>query len=54
MTLRPLALGCLVLALAACKPSPPAEPATAATGPAVAGAAAALSPMASPEDEVKA
>lgn len=56
MTLRPLALGCLVLALAACKPSPPAEPATAAAAPAstVADAAAALNPLASPEDEVKA
>jgi len=57
MTLRPLALGCLVLAVAACKPAPPAEPATAAaTAPAspVADAAAALNPLASPEDEVKA
>src|SRR5687767_4532076 len=53
MTLRPLALGCLVLALAACKPTSPTEPA-AATGPAVAEATAALSPLASPEDEVKA
>jgi hypothetical protein len=48
MTLRPLALGCLVLALAACKPSPPAEPTASATVP------AALNPLASPEDEVKA
>ena len=54
MTLRPFALGCLVLALAACKPSPPAEPTASAVAPAVANATAAPSPMASPEDEVKA
>ena len=58
MTLRPLALGCLVVASAACKPSPPAEPAAAAAAPASAAAVpeatAALNPMASPEDEVKA
>ncbi len=53
MTLRPLALGCLVLALVACKPTSPTEPA-AATVPAVAEAAAAFKPLASPEDEVKA
>jgi len=54
MTLRPLALGCLVLAVAACKPtSPPTEPAAAAaTVPA--SAAVALNSLASPEDEVKA
>jgi hypothetical protein len=56
MTPRTLALGCLLLALAACKPSPPAEPATAAAAaaPAVADATTALNPLASPEDEVKA
>lgn len=58
MTLRPLALGCLVVAIAACKPSPPAEPATATAAPAsaaaVAEATAALNPLPSPEDEVKA
>ncbi|MDR6842707.1 LolA family protein [Pseudoxanthomonas sacheonensis] len=55
MTLRSIALGCLVLAVAACKPSTPAEPATAAA-PAnvVADTAAALNPLPSPEDEVKA
>lgn len=57
MTLRPLALGCLLLAVAACKPSSPAEPAAAAAtvpATAVADAAAALNPLTSPEDEVKA
>lgn len=55
MPLRPLALGCLALAFAACKPPSPTGPAAAtATGPAVTGAAAVLDPLASPEDEVKA
>jgi hypothetical protein len=56
MTPRTLALGCLLLALAACKPAPPAEPATAAaaTAPAMADAKTAPNPLASPEDEVKA
>jgi hypothetical protein len=58
MTLRPLALGCLVLAVAACKPSPPAEPAAAAAAIApasvVADAPATANLLASPEDEVKA
>jgi hypothetical protein len=53
-TLRPLALACLVLAVAACKPSAPAQPAAAVPAPAMADAADAPDPLASPEDEVKA
>ena len=56
MTPRSIALGCLLLAVAACKPSTPADPAVAAAAPAnaVADTAAALNPLSSPEDEVKA
>jgi hypothetical protein len=56
MTSRSIALGCLLLAVAACKPSTPADPAVAATAPAnaVADTAASLNPLSSPEDEVKA
>ena len=56
MTPRSIALGCLVLAVAACKPSTPADTAAAAAAPASATAdtAAALNPLSSPEDEVKA
>jgi hypothetical protein len=56
MSIRPLALACLVLALAACKPSAPADPAAPQTRPAEAleKAAGALNPLSSPEDEVKA
>jgi hypothetical protein len=57
MSIRPLALACLILALAACKPSTPADTA-APTHPESAGtlekAAAALNPLSSPEDEMKA
>jgi hypothetical protein len=57
MPIRPLALACLVIALAACKPSTPADTAASAQ-PEPAGtlekAAAALSPLSSPEDEMKA
>ncbi|MET1160978.1 MAG: hypothetical protein ABWY48_00430 [Pseudoxanthomonas sp.] len=55
--LGPFVLGCLVLALGACKPSAPTDPvATQAETPAsaVAEAAKALSPLTRPEDEVKA
>ena len=57
MSLRPLALACLVAALAACKPSTPAD--TAAPAPAepagtLEKAAAVPSPLSSPEDEMKA
>ena len=55
MTLRPLALGCLVLAVAACKPSSSADSAAVnAPARAVADTAAALGPVSRPEDEVKA
>ena len=57
MSIRPLALACLVLALAACKPSTPADTAAPAqTEPAgtLEKAAAALNPLSSPEDEMKA
>lgn len=56
MTPRSIALGCLLLAVAACKPSTPADPAVAAAAPAnaVADTAAALNPLSSPVDEVKA
>ncbi|MET0582044.1 MAG: hypothetical protein ABWZ08_08740 [Pseudoxanthomonas sp.] len=57
MSFRPFVLGCLVLAVAACKPSAPADQSAApaaAPASAVAEAAKALSPMASAEDEVKA
>lgn len=57
MSIRPLALACLVLVLAACKPSAPADT-VAPTQPEPAGtlekAAAALNPVSSPEDEMKA
>ena len=57
MSIRLLALACLVIALAACKPSTPADAATPAqTEPAgtLEKAAAALNPLSSPEDEMKA
>lgn len=57
MSIRPLALACLVLALAACKPSAPADTAASAqTEPAgtMEKAAAAQNPLSSPEDEMKA
>lgn len=54
MSTRPLALACLALMLAACKPSPPAEPAAATPASGVADAVAALNPLSSPADEVKA
>ncbi|MGH8062080.1 MAG: hypothetical protein ACREO7_08715 [Pseudoxanthomonas sp.] len=57
MSIRPLALACLVLVLAACKPSTPADTAAPAqTEPAgtLEKAAAALNPLSSPEDEMKA
>ena len=58
MSIRPFALACLVLALAACKPSAPADDtaAPAPAGPAgtLEKAAAALNPLSSPEDEMKA
>lgn len=59
MTCRPFVLACLALALVACKPSTPADTATpAAAAPAATGSVAdkvaALNPLSSPEDEVKA
>jgi hypothetical protein len=57
MSTRPLALACLVIALAACKPSTPADTAAPApAGPAgtLEQAASALNPLSSPEDEMKA
>ena len=57
MSLRPLALACLVAALAACKPSTPADtaaPAPAEPATALEKAAAVPSPLSSPEDEMKA
>lgn len=57
MHIRPLALACLAMALAACKPSTPADAsAPAQTEPAgtLEKAAAALAPLSSPEDEMKA
>jgi hypothetical protein len=55
MTPRSIALGCLLLAVAACKPSTPTDPeAAAAPANAVAETTAALNPLSSPEDEVKA
>jgi hypothetical protein len=57
MSIRPLALACLVLALASCKPSTPADTiAPAQTEPAgtLEKAGAALNPLSSPEDEMKA
>lgn len=55
-TLRPLALACLALALAACKPSTPADPAATTAAPAgvVAETAEALNPLSDPLDDVKA
>jgi len=57
MSLRPLALACLLAALVACKPSTPAD--TAAPAPVepagtLEKAAAVLNPLSSPEDEMKA
>lgn len=57
MSTRPLALACLVLAVAACKPPPPAEtaaPAQVRPADTLEKAAAALDPLSSPEDEMKA
>ncbi len=57
MSPRPLALACLVAALAACKPSAPADtaaPPPAGTAAALEKAAAVLNPLSSPEDEMKA
>ena len=57
MPIRPLALACLAVALAACKPSTPADTAAPMqTEPAgtLEKAAAALNPLSSPEDEMKA
>lgn len=57
MPIRPLMLACLVLALAACKPPAPTDPAAPAqAGPADAldKAARALNPLSSPADAVKA
>ena len=55
MTFRSIVLGSLVLAVAACKPSTPADPvATAAPANAVAETTAALDAPSTPEDEVKA
>ena len=57
MSIRPLALACLVLALAACKPSTPADtaaPAQAEPAGTLEKAAAALNPLSSPEEEMKA
>ncbi|MEO6102131.1 MAG: hypothetical protein ABIP44_00655 [Pseudoxanthomonas sp.] len=58
MSIRPFALACLVLALGACKPSAPADtaalPAQARPAGALEKAAAALNPLSSPEDEMKA
>lgn len=57
MSIRPLAFTCLVLALAACQPSTPADTAAPTeTEPAgtLEKAAAALNPLSSPEEEVKA
>lgn len=59
MSLRPLALACLVLALVACKPSAPADPAAttdAATTPVAKAAAdttATQAPLAAPMEAVK-
>jgi hypothetical protein len=56
MILRSLTLGCLVLSIAACKPSGPSDPGAPGNAPAgtVAESAKAVSPLATPEDEVKA
>jgi len=57
MSIRPLALACLAFALTACKPPAPADTAAPAqTEPAgtLEKAAAALNPVSSPEDEMKA
>lgn len=57
MSIRPLALACLVLVLAACKPSAPADtvaPTQAEPAGTLEKAAAALNPVSSPEDEMKA
>lgn len=57
MSIRPLALACLVIALAACKPSTPADtaaPAQAKPAGTLEKAAAALNPLSTPEDEMKA
>ena len=52
MDIRPLALACLAVALAACKPSTPLEAAAEPTGT-LEQAAAAMNPLSSPADEVK-
>ena len=54
MSTRPLALACLAFALAACKPSTPADPTAATPAGAVADTVSALNPVSSPADEVKA
>lgn len=57
MPIRPFALACLAIALAACKPSTPAEtaaPAQSEPASTLEQAATALDPLSSPEDEVKA
>jgi hypothetical protein len=57
MSIRPFALACLVIALAACKPSTPADtaaPVQAKPASTLEKAAAALNPLSSPEDEMKA
>jgi hypothetical protein len=59
MTFRSLLLGCLILAIAACKPASPADPApqaaaAAAAASAVVDSVGAPNLLSSPEDEVKA
>ncbi|MEP6908322.1 MAG: hypothetical protein ABI858_10140 [Pseudoxanthomonas sp.] len=57
MIFRCIPLACLVLVMAACKPSTPADPAASNLSPAsasAAGAGSALAPLASPKDEVAA
>jgi hypothetical protein len=57
MSTRPLALACLVIALAACKPSTPADtatPAQAKSAGTLEKPATALNPLSTPEDEMKA
>jgi hypothetical protein len=57
MSIRPLALACMALALAACKPSTPADtaaPVQSTPAGTLEKAAAAPTPLSSPEDEMKA
>lgn len=57
MRIRPFALSCLVIALAACKPSPPADtaaPTQARPAGTLEKAAAALNPLSGPKDEMRA